>query len=126
MNTKFPPFWRQRLLAVVGAPRKTENLRLLEAWAEAEGGPATWNPLNTSYKLPNSTTLSGNTSGVQNYKRPTEGVCATALTLVNGLYGGILGDLQAGTKDAVQIVNDRSDEFRTWGSDPALIADLLQ
>lgn len=128
-NQHLPPQWRQRLLAIVNghgwdtgqfAP---ESLRLLAAWAQAEGGNARWNPLNTTLKLAGSTDY--NSAGVQNYFRPTEGVCATGLTLVNGHYNGILGDLQNGTKTAEQIVSDRADQFLVWGTSPSTIAAVL-
>lgn len=118
-----PPQWRERVLAVVAGKVNDENLRLMDAWQRAEGGTAQWNPLNTTYKLNGSTAY--NTAGVQNYFRATEGVCATALTLVSGLYGGILGDLQAGLKTATQIVVDRDAQFRMWGTDPQLMRTLL-
>ena len=128
-TTHLPPQWRQRLLAIVNGHGwltgtfYPEGLRLLDAWQHAEGGTAQWNPLNTEYKLAGSTDY--NTAGVQNYVRATEGVCATGITLVNGNYNGILGDLQVGTKTAEQIVNDRAAQFRTWGTDPTLILTLL-
>jgi hypothetical protein len=118
-----PPQWRERLLCVVAAKAGTENMRLLAAWQRAEGGTAKWNPLNTTMPLPGSTSY--NTIGVQNYKRATEGVCAQALTLANGLYNGILGDLQGGGKTAEEIVHDRADQLKHWGTDPHLILKVL-
>lgn len=123
MDTHLPPFWRQHLLALVGAKQRAENLRLLDAWQRAEGGAAKWNPLNTTFSLPGASDY--NSAGVKNYPRPVWGVCAIALTLSNGNYGGILADLQAGTKTAEQIVRDRDAQFRTWGTDPATITSIL-
>lgn len=130
MDTHLPPNWRQHLLAVVGARAGAENLRLLAAWQRAEGGAAKWNPLNCTLELPGSTaynsfTVGGVTYHVQNYPRPVWGVCATALTITNGNYGGIVGDLQAGTKTAEQIVNDRRAQFATWGTSADVILQLL-
>jgi hypothetical protein len=128
-QTHLPPNWRQRVLAGVNGHGwlegafAAEALRLLDAWARAEGGLAQWNPLNTTLKLYGSTPY--NAAGVQSYVRPTEGVCATVLTLVNGHYAGILGDLQGGLKPAEQIVRDRADEFRTWGTDPGVLLAVL-
>ena len=118
-----PPDWRPKLLAVIGAKASDENLRLLDKWALAEGGTASWNPLNTTYPLPNATNY--NSTGVKNYKRPVEGICATALTLVNGYYNGILGELQSGALTAGEIVTKRSAEFKLWGTDPNHILALL-
>ena len=129
MQTHLPPQWRQRLLAIVNGHGwltgqfASESLRLLDAWQRAEGGTAQWNPLNTTYRLSGS--WSYNSVGVQNYSRPTDGVCATGLTLVNGNYNGILGDLQNGTKTAEQIVTDRADQFRVWGTNPETILAVL-
>jgi len=128
-GTHLPPFWRQRLLAVLGAPRRPENLRLLDAWTRAEGGNARWNPLNTTWALPGATDY--NAVGVKNYPRATWGILATALSLTSPAsgtlaYGGILGDLQVGVKTAEQIVTDRADQFRTWGTSSDLILELLK
>lgn len=109
---------------MVGASRGAENLRLLTAWHRAEGKAAQWNPLNTTYKLNNSSSF--NKVGVQNYSRPTEGVCATALTLVNGFYNGILGDLQGGKLTAEQIVRQNWSEFQKWGTNPTVILAVLK
>lgn len=123
-ETHLPPNWQHRLLTVIGAQDTPENRRLLDAWAVAEGGTARWNPLNTTYPLPGATDY--NSVHVRNYHRPTEGVCATACTLVNGVYNGILGDLQAGTFTALQIVERHGHEFDTWGTGAAHIRRVLQ
>lgn len=129
MQTHLPPQWRQRVLAIInghGWDSGTfypEGLRLLSAWATAEGGDARWNALNTTFRLPGSQPY--NSAGVQSYFRPTEGVCATGLTLVNGNYNGIVGDLQNGTKTAEQIVNDRRAQFSLWGTNPDTILAVL-
>ena len=122
--THLPPNWQRRLLAVLGAdPGYAQGIRLLSAWQVAEGGTAKWNPLNTTYKISGSTNY--NAAGVQNYKRATEGVCATALTFVNGFYPGIVGALQAGTATAENIVQAHAGEIRTWGTDPRTILAVL-
>jgi hypothetical protein len=123
VDTHLPPFWRQHLLAVIGARAGAENLRLLDAWQRAEGGAAKWNPLNTTFELPGASDY--NSAGVKSYPRPVWGVCATALTITNGNYGGIVGDLQAGAKTAEQIVNDRRAQFATWGTSADVILQLL-
>lgn len=127
-QTHLPPFWREKLLAGLGAPRTSENLRFLNAWAAAEGGVAQWNPLNTTWKLPGSTDY--NSSGVQNFSRPQWGVYATGLTLTGPAsgtltYGRIVGHLQAGTYTAEQIVDDCADQIRVWGTNPDAIRAAL-
>lgn len=132
MDAHLPPFWREHLLAVLGGQRNTQTLRLLDAWARAEGGTARWNPLNTTLLVAEFTLSPDyNKTGVRNYSAPVAGVCATALTLISHKadgklrFGGILADIQAGTKTADQIVRDRSDEFQTWGTSPALMLQIL-
>ena len=106
-----------------GARVTPENLRLLEAWQRAEGGDARWNPLNTTFDLPGATNY--NSVGVKNYPRATWGVCATALTLTNGRYAGILGALQAAKLSAAEIVETCRDQFQTWGTNPDTILAVL-
>jgi hypothetical protein len=125
MTTHLPPNWRQRLLAVLGAPATAENLRLLDAWQRAEGGSARWNPLNSTYPLPFGESTSYNRSSVQNYFKPTAGIAAIALTLIQSNYTGILGALQAGKLTAEQIVAQHRDEFKTWGTNADTILRVL-
>ena len=129
MSSHLPPFWASHLLAVIGAPRRHENIRFLEAWARAEGGSARFNPLNSTWDLPGATDY--NAAGVRNYPRAVWGLAATALTLTSPAsgplaYGRIVGHLQAGTYTAEQIVNDCADQIRHWGTSPDLILDLLK
>jgi hypothetical protein len=118
-----PPYWAEHVTAVLGGPQRAETRRFLHAWAQAEGGGAAWNPLNSTMKIPGSTDY--NSAGVQNYPRPVWGVAATAMTLTNGNYGTIVGSIQAGTLTAEEIVNRCADQLRVWGSDPALILSIL-
>jgi len=128
-GTPLPPQWQQRLLALVNARGWLtgsfvfETIRLLTAWQQAEGGNAQWNPLNTTEPYKGSTNFNG--TGVQNYTKPTYGVIATAATLLNGNYNGILGALQGGTLTAEEIVNKNAAEFRVWGTNPDLILKVL-
>lgn len=121
--THLPPNWSWRLLAVLGAPTTTSNVNLLDAWARAEGGEAAWNPLNTTYLLPGATEY--NSAGVRNFAKPIDGICATALTLDNGDYRGIVGDLQAGKYTAREIVTRNAHEFDTWGTGSAAVLAVL-
>lgn len=129
-NTHLPPYWRQHLIAVIGGHADSEKLRFLDAWQQAEGGTAEWNPLNTTFPLPGATDY--NRAGVKDYTRPVWGVCATALTLTGPdsgplFYPHLLGHLQskAGTYTAEQIVNDCADEIRLWGTNPDTIRAIL-
>lgn len=127
-NTHLPENWAQKVLTLIGGHLNTENLRLMNAWQHAEGGTAKWNPLNTTFDLPGTTDY--NSSGVKNYSRPVWGICATAMTITDPAsgsltYSGILGDLQNGTKTAIQIVQDRRTEFKHWGTDPDVMLKIL-
>jgi hypothetical protein len=134
-SNHLPPQWRQRLMAVInGSGWLTgqfgpEQMRLLDAWQRAEGGTAQWNPLNTTAHISQGGVQwqgpDYNSTGVANYTKPTYGVMATAATLTNGFYNGILGWLQAGTTTAVDCVNAHADEFRTWGTDPSVLLQIL-
>lgn len=131
MSTHLPPYWAPHLLAVIGGHSDAEKLRFLDSWTQAEGGSASFNPLNTTFPLPGATDY--NSVGVKNYPRPVWGVCATALTLTNPAsgpltYPKILGHLQSatGAYTAEQIVADCGEELRHWGTEPALILAVLQ
>ena len=124
-STHLPPYWRERLLAVLGAPRSKENLRFLHAWGVSEGGTAKWNPLNTTYVLPYGESWSYNSSTVQNYWRPSGGVAATALTLVEDTYSCLVGAFQGGKLTAEQINVKCDATIRRWGTNPAVIAKVL-
>jgi hypothetical protein len=131
LSTHLPPWWKQRLLAVLGAPRNRQNLRFLEAQCRAEGGDAQWNPLNTTTHIIQDGVWwqeaeDYNSAKVSNFRKATLGVLATAATLLNGNYNGILGDLQAGKKTAEKMVADRRDEIKTWGTDPDLMLKVLK
>lgn len=67
------------LIDLLNAKHGTSNARALVSWAQAEGGNALWNPLNTTWRMPSSTLY--NTVGVQNYASMDSGLRATALTL---------------------------------------------
>jgi hypothetical protein len=114
-----PFLWRFRLLRAIHAKGSWQNRRLLGAWARAEGGSARYNPLNTTEPWPGATNY--NSVGVKNYPSGATGIAATAATLVNGRYPGIVRDLRDGTKDARQIVTGNAVEFHTWGTNPDTI-----
>lgn len=65
----------------IGAPHRPATHAFLVAWSSVEDTKAHWNPLATTRTLPGSTTLPGNTAGVQQYATPEEGVQATADTI---------------------------------------------
>lgn len=129
-QTHLPPQWEYAVLALVRSRGWTtgqfepEALRLLRAWATAEGGNAQWNPLNTTERYKGSWNY--NTTGVQNYSKPIFGVMATVATLVNGYYNGILGFLQNPQITAEEAVQKYRGQFQTWGTTPDHILEILK
>jgi hypothetical protein len=87
-------FYRE-ILRGIGAPVTANNMRLVYAWRQAEGGKASYNPFNTTQKMPGSTRYGTNKHGVQNYLYPRDGVKATVTTMKNGKYESILSLLRA-------------------------------
>lgn len=132
-DTHTPPNFDQRVLVGVKGQLNPENYRLFQAWRRAEGGTAKWNPLNSTLTLGSqwTETTPYNSVGVRNYRYETVGVAATILTLIQRnadgtmRYGGILADLQSGTRTAEEIVRDRLNQFDTWGTDTDLLLRVL-
>jgi hypothetical protein len=87
------PFYAA-ILRGIGAPVSDNTRMALYAWRQAEGGAATYNPFNTTKKLPGSTLYASNTHGVQNYLTPQQGVEATVATLSLGKYSGVVNALR--------------------------------
>lgn len=121
--THFPPIWRYRVLAAIKGKGSDTNRELLAAWAKAEGGRARWNPLNTTQWMPGATDY--NSAHVRNYRTPADGIKATAITLTNGYYPGIVSDLRDGTIPAAKIVQRHRAEFDKWGTGADHILRLL-
>lgn len=121
----YPLNWKFRLLHAVHGSGYRENRRLLRAWARAEGGTAHFNPLNTTEPWPGSWNY--NSVGVKDYPSGSSGIGATAATLTNGNYDGIVADLRRRKdhKTAKQIATDNAKEFDTWGTGSANILRLL-
>ena len=89
--------WAKVFLQYVRLPVCKNNLIAIVAWEANEGSRATWNPLDTTLRMPGSTNF--NSVGVQNYRSLTQGLQATVLTLNKGAiiyrYGGIVAALTA-------------------------------
>lgn len=83
------------VLKLLDAPESDENLKFLKAWRQAEGGTATNNPLNTTFKLSkDENTTNYNYKGVKNYSTPNFGIEATARTLLLPYYKCIVEGLR--------------------------------
>ncbi len=118
-----PVLWRFRLLRAIHARGSWQNRRLLGAWQRAEGGKARYNPLNTTQPWPGATEY--NAVHVRNYPNGAAGIAATAATLTNGRYNGVVRSLRDGTLTAEHIVAACGSEFDTWGTGASHIARLL-
>lgn len=71
--------WSRAFLEGIGAPASNRNLHTLGAWIQAEGGTASWNPLNATKVMPGSTKY--NWANVQNYPSYEVGLQANVETL---------------------------------------------
>ena len=100
----------ERLLQGIGAPVTAANLKLLDAWQRAEGGPKN-NPLNTSQYEPGATTF--NKDGVKRYGSLDVGIEATIATLKSSNYKGIVASLKAGNDAHTTALAIRDS---IWGS----------
>lgn len=105
--------WATAVLRAVGAPITKENLRFVQAWQRAEGGGASFNPLNTTQQWKNASSY--NSVGVRNYTSAADGVAATAHTLLNGYYPKIVAGLRSGKLSAPQLAS-MTDELGKWGT----------
>lgn len=82
------------ILVGIAAPVSENALTFLRAWRQAEGGKATYNPFNTTWKKPGTTDY--NSHGVKNYPDPATGLSATVKTLLSSSYSGIVDALRRG------------------------------
>lgn len=103
------------VLKSIGAPVTKENLKFLAAWRQAEGGTASNNPFNTTYKLDSDSKKTDyNSVGVKNYSNRTYGLAATTKTLKLPYYKNIVKGLQNNI-GASNIASNTS-ELKTWGT----------
>jgi hypothetical protein len=109
--------------AITGRARP-EVLRFLRAWADCEGGRASYNPLNTTWPALGATKY--NDAGVRNYTDELQGVAATLLTLRLPYYMRLLAALRSPTTTADEIVRASERDLHTWGTGSACIKRLLQ
>lgn len=112
--------WQAALLRSIGAPATAANLKFLNAWQRAEGGRASFNPLNTTQGSHGASNY--NSVGVKNYRSPQEGVHATAQTLLNGHYGNIVGLLRSGKASPSQMATAVAKS--PWGTGSGVLRTL--
>lgn len=108
------------LLTTLGLPTTAQNIAAINAWHQAEGGNASFNPLNTTQGASGASDY--NSVGVKNYTSYQQGVQATAQTLTNGHYANILNALKAGN-DAQAVASAVG--ASPWGTSGSLMSKVL-
>jgi hypothetical protein len=107
--------WAHNFIDRLGGVHGDHNAWALVSWMQAEGGNATWNPLNCTQKMPGSTDY--NSVGVQNYVTYEQGLEATVKTILstnpNFNYGPIRNALR--TNDRANITL-KAVEDSAWGT----------
>ncbi len=112
--------WQAGVLSGLGAPESAQNLQFLNAWAAAEGGSASFNPLNTTQSASGATPYNSNNGNpVWNYPDANTGIQATVATLENGNYPTIVQGLLSGNPYASQYQSGISQQLQTWGTGSA-------
>jgi hypothetical protein len=101
----------EKVLSCVGASSTKENMLFMYAWRQAEGGEASFNPFNTTMKMPGATNF--NNAGVKNYKTSKDGIEATCNTLKLTNYK----DIVDGLKNDVGLYKlSRMSSLEKWGT----------
>lgn len=120
--------WAKEFCKEISAPDVNHNHWALVAWQAAEGGSdgAKFNPLNTTIRMPGSTTF--NFIGVQNYVSLTSGLTATRRTLEDGSllykYRAILHHLRAGVEAEETLIAVRDSSWGTGGLALRILSDV--
>jgi hypothetical protein len=132
-QTHYPERWIERLRTILEIPAIHETYRFFEAQGLAEGGTATWNPLNsTNHVSSTEGPWQGsdyNNIGVCNYNKAYRGIIATADNLMDTKYQTLINTLRSAKANdltAEDIVNQCSSEIRTWGTNPTLMLEVLK
>lgn len=109
------------LLARLGAPLTSENMRALVAWQAGEGTRAAYNPLATIRSSHQPGESQFNSVGVKNFPTYEAGLETTLAALQNGLYQPVLDALQRGTS-ALDVA--RAVAGSRWGTGTAILRAL--
>ncbi len=115
-----PTQWSQDFLGALGMPVTAENIRAVNAWQQAEGTAAAFNPLATTQKWDGATNF--NSVGVKNFLSYGDGLAANVDVIQNGKYPNILAALAKGT-NAMEVAEAIKDS--PWGSG-GLVIKILQ
>lgn len=114
--------WASDFLLAINKPVGVNNLKSVITWIASENSGALFNPLDSTLQYEGSSDF--NEAGVKNYATYEEGLQATKATILNGLYTGILGALEANASPAETC---STIENSPWGSKPssALLAEVV-
>lgn len=99
------------VLSMLGLPTSPNRLRFLQAWRQAEGAEAAWNPFNTTWSRNRVSRY--NSVGVGNYATRADGLLATAGTMRLRYYTDLRARLAR--DDAPEVVA-LSPDLKTWGT----------
>ncbi len=100
-----------RLADELHVPHTPQNAYAWVSWAQAEGGNAAFNPLNTTLEWPGATDY--NSVHVKNYLTSDDGIKATAQTLKQQNFAHILNRLKTSAAPRLTL---RAVEHSEWGT----------
>ena len=109
-----PQAWAPAFLRLAGLPRTRCDRAAVVAWIGAEGSNPAWHNLLDS-TLPEPGSRPVNSVGVQAYTSWRQGLRASAATIRNGYYPGVLAALEAG-QDAQAVAAAVAQS--PWGTQP--------
>jgi len=109
----YDPNFGRRVLGGLGAKPTPQKMRFLQAWAQAEGTQAQYNPFATTRKGFTGET-NFNSKGVKNYPDLQTGIKATIDTLSLGYYTHIVDLLRSNDVTAAQLASAVADS--PWGT----------
>lgn len=139
-SSHYPSHWVEKLCAMLSVEGwrtgvfPHQVVRFFTAQGKAEGGNATWNPLNTTEPVESTdfghwyTSPDYNSIGVRNYKTPALGIMATSVTYLSGKFDLLLNDLRTADATGItaeQLVQNHRAEIKLWGTSPDLMLQLL-
>lgn len=99
-----------------------EILAFIDAWQQAEGGDAMFNPVNTTYEMEGSTCYNTKPC-VKNYRSYDEGLYATIMTLQGGYTGYTEIAYGIHTNDVEMALYGLS--ISPWGTSASLVREIL-
>ena len=112
--------WANDLLRKADLPVTPQNVQFIAHWLPLENTKALHNPMATTWQLPGSWSLPGNTAGVQQYASYEQGLEATAKTLNpkpgEGIayYPTIVQGLKSGNPWPLHDRGLMRQELKTW------------